>query len=169
VDAPRESMRLVQKITRCRDARRGNERRSWACRPRVAGSNRRCARSIERAQSSMFSGQGRSLGRVPRLADHGPVVYVSHHVQKWRHHGGIERQRRRQLHEYRPAFLRQAVGLIDKRDKRCSRVLQLQFMRNRPRDLDGESEIRRRAVAPLRVSRCGVRPVKRRVDLGATE
>src|SRR4026207_76755 len=42
-------------------------------------------------------------------------------------------------------------------------------MRNRPGHLDGEPEIDRRAIAPLRVRRRGVRPVKRRVDLCATQ
>ena len=99
----------------------------------------------------------------------GPCVDLAHQVQKWGHDGGVKRQRRRQLHEYRPSFLGQAVGLGQKRDKWFSRVLQLQFMCNRPGHLDGEPKIRRGAVTPLRVGGGGVRPVKRRIDLSATE
>ena len=67
------------------------------------------------------------------------------------HDRGVKRQGRRQLHQQRPSFLRQAVGLSQKRDQWLPRVLQLQFMRNRSRHLDGEPKIRRRAITPLRV------------------
>ncbi len=76
LDAPRESMRLVQKITRCRDARRAmNDGQGL---PATCGRIQSAmARSIERAQSSMFRDQGRSLGRVrdPNADDHwGPIA-----------------------------------------------------------------------------------------------
>jgi hypothetical protein len=44
----------------------GNEPASKACRLRAERSNRRCARSIERAVSSRLRGRGRSLGRGVR-------------------------------------------------------------------------------------------------------
>ena len=106
---------------------------------------------------------------MPRLADHGSVVELPHHIQKRGHHSRVKRERRRQLQEQRASLISQAVGLSQKHAERFSRVVQPQFVGNRPRDLDREAKTRRSAITPLRVGGEGVWPVERRIDLCAIE
>src|SRR5687767_2277690 len=82
-------------------------------------------------------------------------------------HPGHELQRRRQLHQERPALSGKAGALLEQSFERRTYALQLLIVRNHARNLYGEAELGRRAARPFRI-RCGaVMPMKRRVDLRA--
>ena len=106
---------------------------------------------------------------MPRLAHDRTVELPAHQVPKWGDDGGIKREGRRQLHQEWPSFLGQTISLSQKRHQGLTRVLQLQFMGNRPRHLHSEPKIRRSTIPPLCVGGRGVRPIERRIDFSASE
>ena len=81
---------------------------------------------------------------MPWLAYDGSVVHRADEGEKFGHDGGIERQRRRQLHQQWPSFLGEAIGLGEKREQGLSRVFQLEVMCNRSRQFHRKSKVRRR-------------------------
>src|SRR5436190_22444598 len=89
--------------------------------------------------------------------------------EKLRHLLGVERERGRKLHEQRPHSSAEAASLVEKHVEQDVAGDEPLIVRDRSRQLDGESKIRRHTRGPALVHRAPMQPVERRVDLDRAE
>jgi len=113
-------------------------------------------------------GSGQPAG-MPRLADHRSVVARAQQVEESAGHARIEDVRRRQLHEQRPALLREPRAFHEKLVERDAGTPQRELVRDVARHLHRELEVGRRARRPLRVGGGDMRAIERGVDFSAAE
>src|SRR5687767_15870333 len=99
---------------------------------------------------------------MTRLAHHQATIARAQKREECVGYARHKVQRRRQLHEQRPALSAKARALVEKSLDQRTHTPQFLIVRNRARNLYRKAELRRRAARPFRI-RCGaVRSMKDR-------
>jgi hypothetical protein len=106
---------------------------------------------------------------MARLADYGSIVQAAQQTEEAADSTGVERERRRQLHEQRPERIAEPGDFVQKPLQRVACTGQRALVCNQLGDLDGEAERRGHGGGPALVDRRGVRPVEGAVDLGRVQ
>ena len=114
-------------------------------------------------------GYRRRPGRVPRFADHGPVVQAAEQAEEAPGYPRIEGERRRQLHQEWTERVAERSNFVEEPGQRLACRLQSALVGDELGDLDREAEQGRHGGGPPLVDRGGVRAMEGRVDFDGVQ